>query len=48
MRGQAQDYNDWEKNHGCTGWNYKAVLPTFACKKEIRGLMNLFMAKMDN
>ena len=20
MRGQAQDYNDWEKNHGCTGW----------------------------
>lgn len=29
MRGQAQDYDDWETEHGCTGWNYNAVLKTF-------------------
>ena len=39
MRGQAQDYNDWEKNHGCTGWNYKAVLPTF-CMQERNTRLN--------
>jgi choline dehydrogenase-like flavoprotein len=29
MRGQAQDYDDWESEHGCTGWNYQSVLRTF-------------------
>jgi choline dehydrogenase-like flavoprotein len=39
MRGQAQDYDDWERNHGCAGWNYKAVLPTF-CKQEKNTRLN--------
>ncbi|MCC0076563.1 MAG: GMC family oxidoreductase N-terminal domain-containing protein [Rhodobacter sp.] len=29
MRGQARDYDDWEAEHGCTGWNYASVLKTF-------------------
>lgn len=29
MRGQAQDYDDWQTEHGCTGWGYKDVLPVF-------------------
>lgn len=29
MRGQAQDYDDWQIEHGCTGWGYKDVLPVF-------------------
>lgn len=33
MRGQAQDYDDWESEHGCTGWSYKDVLPIF-CRQE--------------
>ena len=33
MRGQAQDYDDWENIHGCQGWSYKDVLPVF-CRQE--------------
>ncbi len=33
MRGQAQDYDDWESEHGCTGWSYEDVLPAF-CRQE--------------
>jgi len=29
MRGQADDYDDWENLHGCDGWGYKDVLPVF-------------------
>ncbi len=29
MRGQHADYDDWADAHGCTGWAYKDVLPTF-------------------
>lgn len=29
MRGQAQDYDDWADEHGCKGWSYSDVLPTF-------------------
>ncbi|MEM7379462.1 MAG: GMC family oxidoreductase N-terminal domain-containing protein, partial [Pseudomonadota bacterium] len=29
MRGQARDYDDWAEHHGCTGWAYADVLPTF-------------------
>jgi choline dehydrogenase-like flavoprotein len=29
MRGQAQDYDDWANQHGCTGWAYQDVLPVF-------------------
>lgn len=29
MRGQAQDYEDWQVEHGCSGWEYKDVLPVY-------------------
>ncbi len=29
VRGHAQDYDDWETEHGCTGWGYRDVLPYF-------------------
>jgi len=29
MRGQAQDYDDWDAEHGCTGWRFEDVLPVF-------------------
>ncbi|MEO1264942.1 MAG: GMC family oxidoreductase N-terminal domain-containing protein, partial [Pseudomonadota bacterium] len=29
MRGQANDYDDWESEHGCAGWRFKDVLPSF-------------------
>lgn len=29
MRGQHRDYDDWEVEHGCTGWGHESVLPTF-------------------
>lgn len=28
IRGQAEDYNDWEKS-GCTGWGWENILPIF-------------------
>lgn len=36
IRGQAQDYDDWEAM-GCTGWGWKDVLPVFReCEKNER------------
>ena len=29
MRGQSDDYNDWESKFGCSGWGYSNVLPIF-------------------
>lgn len=29
VRGNAQDYDEWEQAYGCTGWGYKDVLPYF-------------------
>ncbi|KAJ3070982.1 hypothetical protein HK102_006545 [Quaeritorhiza haematococci] len=29
VRGSRQDYNDWEKDHGCEGWGFENVLPYF-------------------
>ena len=29
MRGQAADYDAWERQYGCTGWGYDKVLPTY-------------------
>lgn len=28
-RGNPQDYDEWERDHGCAGWGYGAVLPYF-------------------
>ena len=28
-RGNARDYDAWEKEEGCTGWGYRDVLPYF-------------------
>jgi len=28
-RGNAADYDLWEEEEGCTGWNYRSVLPYF-------------------
>ncbi len=29
VRGNKSDYDSWEKDHGCVGWNYENVLPYF-------------------
>ncbi len=29
MRGQSHDYDDWASEHGCNGWRFEDVLPTF-------------------
>lgn len=28
-RGNPQDYDEWESIYGCTGWNYRSLLPYF-------------------
>lgn len=28
-RGNGADYDAWEQEHGCTGWNYRTLLPYF-------------------
>ena len=28
-RGNAMDYDAWEKDHGCHGWSYRTMLPYF-------------------
>ncbi|MEI7601341.1 MAG: GMC family oxidoreductase N-terminal domain-containing protein [Aestuariivirga sp.] len=28
-RGNADDYDAWERDHGCHGWNYRTLLPYF-------------------
>lgn len=28
-RGNAADYDTWERDHGCTGWAYRSLLPYF-------------------
>ncbi len=28
-RGNGVDYDAWERDHGCTGWNYRSLLPYF-------------------
>jgi choline dehydrogenase-like flavoprotein len=38
MRGQKQDYDDWETEHGCTGWNYDSVLETFRKQEQNKDL----------
>ncbi|SQI40311.1 Choline dehydrogenase [Providencia alcalifaciens] len=29
IRGQKQDYDNWEQKYGCEGWGYQDVLPWF-------------------
>lgn len=33
MRGQPQDYEDWVTKHGCEGWSFKDVLPTYKAQE---------------
>lgn len=40
MRGQARDYDDWQNEHGCTGWSYRDVLPVFRRQEKNRRLDN--------
>jgi len=40
MRGQHQDYNDWESLHGCDGWANKDVLPVFLRQEKNTRLSN--------
>ncbi|KAJ3022522.1 UNVERIFIED_CONTAM: hypothetical protein HDU68_009058 [Siphonaria sp. JEL0065] len=29
VRGNKQDFNEWESKHGCDGWNFNKLLPYF-------------------
>lgn len=40
MRGQARDYDDWASEHGCDGWSYADVLPTFRKQERNTRLAN--------
>jgi choline dehydrogenase-like flavoprotein len=42
MRGQAQDYDDWESVHGCQGWSYSDVLPVFRRQEKNRRFNNAY------
>lgn len=42
MRGQARDYDEWETEHGCTGWAYRDVLPVFMRQEANRQFDNAF------
>ncbi|MEX0339989.1 MAG: GMC family oxidoreductase [Arenibacterium sp.] len=42
MRGQAQDYDDWAEQHGCTGWAYADVLPVFKQQERNARIRNAF------
>jgi len=42
MRGQHQDYDDWADAHGCTGWAFDDVLPTFKRQEQNTRLMDDF------
>lgn len=33
MRGNAQDYNEWESLHGCKGWGWDEVLPVYKAQE---------------
>lgn len=38
IRGQRQDYDDWEQQWGCTGWGYQDVLPWFRLAEQNESL----------
>lgn len=42
MRGQSQDYDDWVHEHGCTGWGFDDVLPTFKRQEANREFDNAY------
>ena len=42
MRGQQQDYDDWALLHGCDGWSFNDVLPTFKRQENNTRLRNRF------
>ncbi|MCL4143320.1 UNVERIFIED_CONTAM: hypothetical protein GTU68_032321 [Idotea baltica] len=42
MRGQAQDYDDWENRFGCHGWSYQDVLPTFIRQENNQRIHNQY------
>ncbi len=42
MRGQQQDYDDWETQHGCDGWSFADVLPVFRQQEYNTRLHNEF------
>ncbi|WP_432695000.1 GMC family oxidoreductase [Marinobacterium sp. YM272] len=42
MRGQAKDYDEWASIHGCEGWSYKDVLPTYIAQENNARLQNSY------
>ncbi|KLN96040.1 GMC family oxidoreductase [Moellerella wisconsensis] len=40
LRGQSQDYDNWEKLYGCKGWSYQDVLPWFKHAENNESLSN--------
>lgn len=42
MRGQAQDYDEWESEFGCKGWSYGDVLPVFRGQETNKRIHNEF------
>jgi choline dehydrogenase-like flavoprotein len=41
-RGNADDYDAWERDHGCTGWNFKSVLPYFRKGEGNQRFLNVY------
>ena len=42
MCGQHREYDDWADTHGCTGWAFDDVLPTFKQQEKNTRLSNDF------
>ncbi|KAJ3093706.1 hypothetical protein HDU96_002085 [Phlyctochytrium bullatum] len=36
VRGNPADFDRWEREHGCVGWNFNAVLPYFAKSEGVK------------
>ncbi|MGL4859232.1 MAG: GMC family oxidoreductase, partial [Enterobacteriaceae bacterium] len=48
IRGQAQDYDEWQQQWGCTGWGYQDVLPYFKRSERNESLADSYHGNQGN